>query len=124
MAKILVIDDEPVVLALLEILLSQQGYDVVLADGGWKGLELFRRARPDVVVLDLNMPEMDGVTVLTHLRRIDRSQPVIILTGAVTPETEQQVRALGVTEIVEKEFTLNRLGDALTRLVKTSIPVA
>jgi len=124
MAKILVIDDEPIVRALLEILLSQQGYDVVLADGGWKGLELFRRERPDVVVLDLNMPEMDGVTVLTHLRRIDLTQPVIILTGAATPETVQQVRALGVTEIVEKEFTLNRLGDALTRLLKTPHPVA
>lgn len=124
MAKILVIDDEPVVRALLEILLSQQGYDVVLADGGWKGLELYRREHPDVVVLDLKMPEMDGVTVLTHLRRLDRTQPVIILTGAATPDTEQQVRALGVTEIVEKEFTLNRLGDALTRLLKTPIQAA
>ena len=46
MAKILVIDDEPVVRALLEILLSEQGYDVVLADGGWKGLDLYRRERP------------------------------------------------------------------------------
>ena len=123
MAKILVIDDEPVVLALLEILLSQQGYDVILADGGWKGLELFRRERPDVVVLDLKMPELDGVTVLTHLRQLDRTQPVIILTGALAPETEQQIRTLGVTEIVEKEFTLNRLGDALTRLLKVLDPV-
>jgi DNA-binding response OmpR family regulator len=124
MAKVLVIDDEPVVLALLEILLSQQGYDVVLADGGWKGLELYRREHPDVVVLDLKMPEMDGVTVLTHLRRMDRTQPVIILTGAATPETERRVRALGVTEIVEKEFTLNRLGAALTRLLRTPIQAA
>ena len=124
MAKVLAIDDEPVVLALLEILLSQQGYDVVLADGGWKGLELYRREHPDVVVLDLKMPEMDGVTVLTHLRRMDRTQPVIILTGAATPETERRVRALGVTEIVEKEFALNRLGAALTRLLKTPIQAA
>jgi DNA-binding response OmpR family regulator len=124
MAKVLVIDDEPVVLALLEILLSQQGYDVVLADGGWKGLELYRREHPDVVALDLKMPEMDGVTVLTHLRRMDRTQPVIILTGAATPETERRVRALGVTEIVEKEFTLNRLGAALTRLLRTPIQAA
>ena len=123
MAKILVIDDEPVVRSLLGILLSQQGHDVILADGGWKGLELFRRERPDVVVLDLKMPEMDGVTVLRHLRRIDLTQPVIILTGGVTPDTVEQVRALGVTEIVEKEFTLNRLGDALTRLLKSSQPV-
>jgi len=48
-----------------------------------------------------------------HIRRIDLNQPVIILTGAATPETEQQVRALGATEVVEKEFTLDLLGDAL-----------
>jgi len=124
MVKVLVIDDEPVVLALLDILLSQKGYDVVLADGGWKGLELYRREHPDVVILDLKMPELDGVTVLKHIRRIDLTQPVIILTGAATLETEQQVRALGVTEIVEKEFTLDLLGDALKRLLKTSIPAA
>jgi len=62
MAKILVIDDQPNVREFLEILFRKQGSDVVLADGGWKGLELYRREHPDVVVLDLNMPEMDGVT--------------------------------------------------------------
>lgn len=122
MAKILVIDDEPVVLVLLDILLSQKGYDLILADGGWKGLELYRREHPDVVVLDLKMPELDGVTVLKHIRSVDLNQPVIILTGAATPETEQQVRALGITEIVEKEFALDLLGDALTRLLKTAAP--
>ena len=124
MAKILVIDDERAVLTLLDILLSQKGYEVVLADGGWKGLELYRREHPDVVVLDLKMPDLDGVTVLKHIRRIDLTQPVIILTGAATPETERRVRALGVTEIVEKEFTLNRLGAALTRLLRTPIQAA
>ena len=124
MAKILVIDDEPVVQALLEILLSEQGHDVVLADGGWKGLELLRREHPDVVVLDLSMPEFDGVTVLKHIRRIDLTQPVIILTGAAGPETEQQVRALGVTEIVEKGCTWDRLTDALKRVLTIPLPAA
>lgn len=124
MAKILVIDDEPIDLALLEILLSEQGYNVVLADGGWKGLELFRQTQPDVVVLDLNMPEMDGVTVLTHIRRMDVNQRVIILTGGATPETEQQVRALGVTEIVEKGFTWDLLTVALKRVLTAPVPMA
>jgi CheY-like chemotaxis protein len=61
MAKILVIDDEQGIRSLLDTLLRRKGYDVVLADGGRKGLELFRREQPDVIVLDLNMPEMDGV---------------------------------------------------------------
>ena len=119
MVKILVIDDEEGIRSLLDTLLGRKGYEVVLADGGRKGLEFFRRERPDVVVLDLKMPEMDGVTVLKEIRRLAFSQPVIVLTGAGTPEKEQQVQALGVTEFVEKEFSLHRLGDALKRLLKT-----
>jgi DNA-binding NtrC family response regulator len=122
MAKVLVVDDEPGIRSLLDTLLRRKGYAVVLADGGRKGLELFRRERPDVIVLDLKMPEMDGVTVLQQIRSLNPDQPVIILTGAGTPEREQQVRTLGVTEFVEKEFSLHRLGDALKRILKTPHP--
>jgi CheY-like chemotaxis protein len=123
MAKILVIDDEQGIRELLDALLRRKGYDVVLAESGRKGLELFRRERPDVLVLDLKMPEMDGLTVLRQIRSLDPRMPVIILTGAGTAEAEQQVRALGVTEYVEKEFSLHLLGDALKRLLKTPDPV-
>ena len=122
MAKVLVIDDEQGIRSLLDMLLSRKGYGVVLADGGRKGLELFRRERPDVIVLDLNRPEMDGVAVLQQVRSLNPDQPVIILTGAGTPEKEQRVHALGVSEFVEKEFSLNRLGDALKRVLKTPDP--
>jgi CheY-like chemotaxis protein len=124
MAKVLVIDDEPGIRSLLDTLLSRKGYDVVLAENGQKGLECFRRDRPDVLVLDLKMPGMDGLTVLRQVRSLDPRMPVIILTGAGTPETEQRVRALGVTEYVEKEFSLHLLGDALQRLLKTPHPTA
>ena len=117
MAKILVIDDEQGIRNLLDTLLSRKGYDVVLADSGRKGLELFRRERPDVVVLDLKMPEMDGLTVLQQIHSLEPGKPVIILTGAGTAEAEHQVRALGVTEYVEKEFSLHLLGDSLKRLL-------
>jgi len=119
MAKVLVIDDEPGIRDLLDTLLSRKGYDVVLADSGQKGLEVFRRARADVVVLDLKMPGMDGLTVLQQIRHLHPTQPVIILTGAGNPESEQRVRELGVTEYVEKQFSLHLLGDALKRLLKT-----
>lgn len=117
MSKILVIDDEQGIRNLLDTLLSRKGYEVVLASNGQKGLELFRRERPDVVVLDLKMPEMNGLTVLQQVRQLNPVQPVVILTGAGTAEAEQQVRALGVTEFVEKEFSMHRLGDSLKRLL-------
>ena len=122
MAKILVIDDEQGIRDLLDTLLRRKGYDVVLADNGQKGLELFRRERPDVLVLDLKMPGMGGLTVLQEIRSFNPKQPVVILTGAGTAEAEQQVRALGVTEYVEKEFSLHLLGDALHRLLGNPTP--
>ena len=119
MFQILVIDDEQGIRNLLDTLLSRKGYDVVLAASGRKGVELFRRERPDVVVLDLNMPEMGGITVLQQIRTLKPDQPVIVLTGAGTPEKEQQVHALGVDQFIKKEFSLHRLGDALKRILKT-----
>jgi CheY-like chemotaxis protein len=122
MTKILVIDDEQGIRNLLDTLLRRKGYDVVLAESGRQGLELFRRERPDVIVLDLKMPEMDGLTVLRQIKNLDPGKPVIILTGAGTAAAEQQVRALGVTEYVEKEFSLHLLGDSLKRLLNNPDP--
>ena len=122
MAKILVIDDESGIRDLLDTLLRRKGYDVVLAESGQKGLDLFRRERPDVIVLDLKMPGMDGLSVLQQVRSLDSKKPVIVLTGAGTAETEQKVRALGVTEYVEKEFSLHLLGDSLKRLLNNPTP--
>ena len=104
MSKIIVIDDEQGIRNLPDTLLNWTSYEVVLASYGQKGLKLCRRERPDVVVLDLKMPEMNGLTVLQQVRQLNPAQPVVILTGAGTAEAEQQVRALGVTEFVEKEF--------------------
>jgi DNA-binding NtrC family response regulator len=115
-----VIDDEPSIRSLLDTLLSRKGYEVVLAGNGLKGLELFRREHPDAVVLDLKMPEMDGMTVLKHIRSTDQKMPIIVLTGTGSPETEQQLYALGGTAFVKKEFSLHRLGDSLKRLLQTT----
>ncbi len=122
MAKILIIDDQPNVRALLDVLLRQQGYEVVLAENGWKGLELYSREHPDVILLDLNMPELNGVTVLKQIRSVDLNQPVIILTGDSTSETERQVRALGVSEFILKGSSLKLLADTLKGLLRTPTP--
>ena len=117
MPKILVIDDEPSIRDLLDTLLTQKGFHVVLADSGQKGLEIYRRARADVIVLDLKMPGMDGLAVLQQVHQLNPKQPVVMLTGAGSPEAEQRARALGVTEYVEKAFSLHLIGDTLQRLL-------
>jgi len=122
MAKVLVIDDEPEARVLLDIHLRHRGYDVILAGDGWKGLQLYHQEHPDVILLDLNMPELDGVTILKKIRAVDLKQPVIILTADSNPETEQQVRAIGVNEFVLKSASMHLLDDTLTQLFKGRKP--
>jgi DNA-binding response OmpR family regulator len=120
MAKILVIDDEPNVRTLLDMRLRHQGYDVLFADSGRKGLQLYRQEHPDVIVLDLRIPELDGITVLEQIRSVDLKQSVIILTGDTSPETERQVRALGVSGFIVKGTSMQQLVDTLRCLLNPS----
>lgn len=120
MAKVLIIDDEPDFRTFTDLLLKRLGYDVSLADNGWSGLELYRREHPDVILLDLKMPKLDGVTVLKQIRSVDLKQPVIVFTGECTSETEQQVRALGVSGFILKGSPLHLLWGTLKDLSKSS----
>ena len=120
MPKVLVIDDEPDILTLVDIVLRHQGYEVVLANNSRKGLELYRHEHPDVIVLDLRMPEMDGIAVLKQIRSVDLKQPVVVLTGDTAPDTERQVRALGVSEFIVKGSSLHFLGETLKRLLNVA----
>ena len=83
MAKVLVIDDEPDVLMLCRVNLEHAGHVVLVATGGAEGMELARSERPDVIVLDLMMPSMDGFDVLEELTLGDdtREVPILILTA-------------------------------------------
>ena len=122
MAKVLVIDDEPTVRTLLDMLLRPKGYEVMLADNGWTGLRLYRQEHPDVILLDLKMPKLDGITVLKKIRSVNPEQPVIVMTGDTSPEKEQQVRSLGVSEFIVKGSSLHAVEDTLKHLLKTPPP--
>ena len=110
MPKVLVIDDEPKVRIVLDLLLRPQGDDVLLADNGWTSLQLYRQEHPDVILLDLKLPMLDGVKVLKQRRSADPKLPVIVLTGDNTSETEREVRALGANEFIVKGSSLHSSG--------------
>ena len=118
MAKVLLVEDEANVRMLTEMQLKHLGYEVLLADNGWKGLELYRRGHPDVIVLDLTLPGMNGIEVLKQIRSVDQRQLVIVVTGDDTTKTEREVRALGVSEFIVKGASVHSLGDTLKRLPK------
>ena len=118
MVKVLVIDDDRMNCDLLQAVLTRHGYDVHSATSGLEGLNLFRQHNPRVTILDLRMPEMDGLTVLKEIRAIDPHAPVIILGGGATEVQENQARALRVTDFVRKGLSLDVLVEGVNRVVQ------
>jgi len=83
MAKLLVVDDDRDVVQLLDYLFARDGHQILQADNGREGLKTVIQERPDLIILDIMMPEMDGFTMNTHLleNQATRDIPVIILTA-------------------------------------------
>jgi adenylate cyclase len=112
--RILVVDDVPENVRLLEAVLAPHGYDVVSATDGSAALELADSAKPDLVLLDVVMPEMDGYAVCRQLRAREQTAvlPVIMLTSSVGPEKTQAIEA-GADDFIPKPFNHHEL---LTRV--------
>lgn len=106
--KILLVDDEPDILEICRDYLKASGYDVVTAKDGVQGLSAFRRERPDLTVLDLMMPEMDGLDVCRAIRR-ESNVPIIMLTARVE-ETDKLIGLeLGADDYMTKPFSPREL---------------
>jgi CheY-like chemotaxis protein len=117
MTKILVIDDDASDRDLLAAVLTKRGYEVILADNGGTGLMLCHRRTPDAVVLDLNMPGMDGRSILRQLRILHPTLPVVVFSGHYTEEIEQEMLNQGATACIQKAFSLDQLGSALQEVL-------
>ena len=106
--KVLVIDDDRAATDLIEVILESEGYDVIKAFHGKEGLEIAARERPDVIILDLIMPEMSGVNVAYQLKQIPatRSIPIIILTSMdIDQETRSQLGSYVAGLMSKSSFT-------------------
>ncbi|MBX3333075.1 MAG: response regulator [Nitrospira sp.] len=124
MIKLLIVDDDQMNCDLLQNVFTRQGYHVITATSGREGLRLFRTASPRVTLLDLRMPEMDGLTVLKEIRAIDPHAPVIILGGGATETQENQARALRATDFIRKGLSLDVLVEAVNRITQVSMQSA
>lgn len=108
--RVLAIDDDDGLLDMLNLLLRQTEFDLRTARGGEAGLELAKSWEPDVILLDLGMPEVDGATFLERYRQSTTSPaPVVLLTGAM--DGVARATELGVTMFLSKPFDLSTLVD-------------
>lgn len=103
--KILVADDEKALAKALELKLTKEGYAVVVAYNGVEALALIQKEHPNLILLDLVMPKMDGFGVLEALKKEGRKTPVIVTTNLGQEEDKKRVLDLGVKEYLVKSNT-------------------
>jgi DNA-binding response OmpR family regulator len=112
--RVLVIDDELEVRQVLQEYLTTRGYQVETADGGAAGLAAIERFGPDVALLDVSMPEMDGVETLRHIVERHPGLPVIMVTANVDVGVTSRLLAMGAADYVPKPFDLAYLDQAIS----------
>lgn len=106
---VLIVDDEPRFGQICKKALDDEGYETRFAQSGLECLEMARAMRPDVLLLDLMMPNMDGITTLRRLHDLGSAPLVIILTGQGSLESAREAMVLGAYEYVTKPFNLEFL---------------
>lgn len=115
--RILLVDDEPIVRDSLSAWLEEEGFAVWAAESGEQALELFEQARPDVAVLDIKMPGMDGLTLLKRLRELDDRLPVVMMTAHATVESAVRSMRDGAYDYVMKPFPPEKLTNLIRHIV-------
>ena len=119
--RALVVDDEPMLADMLRMALRNEGWDTRVANDGQTALKLARETPPDVVVLDIMMPGIDGLTVLRRLREAGNDCPVLLLTAKDAVEDRVAGLTAGGDDYVTKPFSLEEVMARLRGLVRRSL---
>ena len=103
--KILVVDDEPIVIRSAKRILGAEGYDVDGAGGGREAIIMMEKKNYDLVLTDLKMPEVDGITLMRWIRKSRPETGIVVITGYPSQETIKEALELGIIDYVPKPFT-------------------
>ena len=120
MTKILCIEDEPQMIDLIKLILETKGYEVLGAEGGQQGLEMMRAEKPDLILLDLMMPEMDGGDVFHHMKEeVElRDIPVVVVTAKAAPiDKVLWINVAKVDDYVTKPFGPRELVESVEKVL-------
>jgi two-component system KDP operon response regulator KdpE len=112
MTQVLVVDDDPIIVKLVSMNLEAHDYAVISAGDGEEGLRIALEQSPDIILLDIMMPIMDGLEMLEELRKTSRI-PVIIISAFGSPEKVEKARELGIECFLNKPFDLDVLVELL-----------
>ena len=116
--KILTIDDQQLILLSVEKRLIELGYTVKTANSGQKGIELFKSFEPDLVLVDINMPDMSGLDVVKHIKKeSQRNTPVLVMSGNTEENIIMDGFTLGIDDYMKKPVSLDEMAARIKRLI-------
>lgn len=120
MKKILLVDDEPNIIMALEYTLRKNDYDIFIARDGEEAITLAEQLKPDLVILDIMMPKVDGYEVLEHLRAhetLKKTTQTIIISAKQKESDVQKALNLGAKEYIKKPFSMKKLLNTVSELL-------
>ena len=122
--KILLVDDEPGIQVVISARLTAQGYDVVVAKDGQEGLDLARSESPDLVLLDLMLPKLDGYKVCRMLKfdKAFESIPIVIFSARGSEADKKLAEQVGADAYIVKPFDMNVFTQTVQRLLGPQVP--
>jgi two-component system chemotaxis response regulator CheY len=117
MAKILIVDDAEFLRVRISKMLTGDGFEVIEAENGAQAVETYRTTNPDLVLMDITMPEMDGLTALKHIRSYDPKARVVMLTALGQESVVLEAIKSGARDFVVKPFERERVLGAINKLL-------
>src|SRR4029077_11750038 len=117
--QVLIVDDEPNLRRILSAQLTRDGYDVLTAEDGEQGLHLLREHHIDLVITDLKMPKVDGMTLLRRALEEEPELPIILITAHGTIDTAVEALKLGAFDFVTKPFDKDEVRQIVGKALKT-----
>ena len=118
MRKILIVDDEIDICEFVKTFFEERGYEVLTAQNGDDALEVAKREKPELILLDIKMKGMDGIATLKHLKDMDKKQKVIMVTALEDQEKMDEASRLGVSDYITKPLVLDYLEAAVEKHLK------
>lgn len=119
MATLVIVDDEPGIVEEVKAFFQEEGYQVYTADSGEEGIEVIRKRKPDLVLIDVKLPDISGIQVLEATKKISPSSKTIVITGYVDQALIEEAEKSGRDAFLQKPFDLETLKSEVDRLLGT-----